>query len=64
LREYGSIFSAVTMVITAGNMISPLIFGSLYNSTGSYHGMLWTCAALFVVGAGLFLTLGRYPRFD
>jgi MFS family permease len=64
LREYGSVFSAVTMVITAGNMISPLIFGSLYNSTGSYHGMLWTCAALFVVGAGLFLTLGRYPRFD
>jgi MFS family permease len=64
LRDYGSIFSAVTMVITAGNMIGPLIFGFLYNSTGSYNGMLWACAALFIVVSTLLLTLGKYPRFE
>jgi predicted MFS family arabinose efflux permease len=64
LREYGAVFSAVTMIITAGNMLCPLIFGYLYNSTGSYDGMLWTCAGLFIAGSGLLLTLGKYPRFD
>jgi MFS family permease len=64
LREYGSVFSAVTMIITAGNMICPLIFGFLYNTTGSYSGMLWTCAGLFVAGSALLLTLGEYPHFD
>jgi MFS family permease len=64
LRDYGSIFSAVTMVITAGNMIGPLIFGFLYNTSGSYSGMLWACAALFIVGSTLLLTLGKYPRFE
>lgn len=64
LREYGGVFSAVTMIITAGNMLCPLIFGYLYNSTGSYDSMLWVCAGLFIAGSGLLLTLGKYPRFD
>jgi MFS family permease len=64
LREYGSVFSAVSMVITIGNMMGPLIFGLLYNSTGSYASMLLACAALFIVGSGLLLTLGKYPRFE
>jgi predicted MFS family arabinose efflux permease len=64
LRDYGSVFSIQTMVITAGNMVGPLMFGSMYNATGSYDPMLWTCAGLFLTGALLLLTLGRYPRFD
>jgi MFS family permease len=64
LRDYGSIFSTVTIVITVGNMIGPLLFGFLYNSTGSYDWMLRGCAALFMLGSGLLLTLGKYPRVD
>ena len=63
LREYGSIFSAVTMIITAGNIVSPLIFGYLYNATGSYSGLLWTCGGFFLTGSLLLLTLGKYPSF-
>lgn len=64
LKDYGSVFSAVTIVITAGNIASPLLFGSLYDSTKSYSGILRVCALLFVAGAGLLLTLGRYPRWQ
>jgi predicted MFS family arabinose efflux permease len=64
LKDYGSVFSAVTIVITAGNIVSPLLFGSLYDSTKSYSGVLRVSAGLFVAGAGLLLTLGRYPRWQ
>ena len=63
-REYGSLFATVNMVITAGNLVGPLIFGYLYNSTGSYNSMLAVCAVLFAVGAGMVLMLGRYPTFE
>jgi MFS family permease len=64
LREYGSLFATVNMVITAGNLVGPLMFGYLYNSTGSYNSMLAVCAVLFVTGASMVLTLGEYPRFE
>jgi predicted MFS family arabinose efflux permease len=64
LRDYAAIFSAQTIVITTGSVIGPLMFGALYDRTGSYDSMLTICAVLFAAGATMLLTLGAYPRFE
>jgi predicted MFS family arabinose efflux permease len=64
LRDYAAIFSAQTIVITTGSVIGPLMFGALYDRTGSYDTMLTVCAALFAAGSTMLLTLGAYPLFE
>ena len=64
MRDYGRLFGVHLGLITLSSAIAPLLFGRLYKSTGSYSGTLSLCGLIFISGAVLLLTLGRYPRFE
>lgn len=63
LREYGRLFGVHLGLITLGSSLSPLLFGAMYQMTGSYVALLSYCTVCFAAGALLLLTLGRYPVF-
>ena len=42
---------------------SPVLYGRVRDVSGSYDPMLSAAAVLFVMGAALLLTMGRYPDF-
>ena len=44
--------------------ISPVAYGRIRDVTGSYDQMLMAATVLFIAGALLLLTLGRYPTFS
>ena len=62
MANYGRIYGSLYMVFGISSALSPLAYGGVRDRTGSYDLILWVAAALFVVGALLLLTLGRYPR--
>jgi len=61
MAHYGKIYGSLYMVFGIASAISPTAYGWVRDSTGSYDPMLYVAAALFVLGALLLLTLGRYP---
>lgn len=63
LRDYSRIFALHMSFTAIGSTISPVLFGTLFEKTGSYHAMLMFCMAGFAVGALLMLAMGRYPVF-
>ena len=63
LRDYSRIFALHMSFTAIGSTISPLLFGTLFEKTGSYHAMLMFCMVGFAVGALLLLAMGRYPVF-
>jgi MFS family permease len=62
LRDYGRLFGLHLSLITLGSALSPLLFGRLFQTTGSYSAMLHICGGAFFIGALLLLPLGRYPK--
>ncbi len=61
LANYGKIFGMLYMPFALAAAFSPTIYGRVRDLTGNYDQMLYVAAALFVGGALLLLTLGRYP---
>ncbi len=61
MAHYGKIYGSLYMVFGIASAISPTAYGWVRDSTGSYDPMLYVAAGLFVLGALLLLTLGRYP---
>ncbi len=61
LAHYGKIFGMLYMPFALASAMSPAIYGRVRDVTGTYDQMLHAAAILFVVGALLLLTLGRYP---
>lgn len=61
LRDYSRIFALHMSFTAIGSTISPLLFGALFERTGSYHAMLMFCMVGFATGAVLLLAMGRYP---
>ncbi|WP_296255167.1 MULTISPECIES: MFS transporter [unclassified Pseudomonas] len=61
LRDYSRIFALHMSFTAIGSTISPLLFGALFERTGSYHAMLTFCMVGFAMGALLLLAMGRYP---
>ena len=65
LRHFGAVYGVLYVIFVSASGFAPAIFGQSYEMTGSYALMLQVAAACFLVGAGLILTLGRYPaEFD
>lgn len=61
MANYGRIYGSLYMVFGIASALSPLAYGWVRDSTGSYDGILFVAAACFVAGALLLLALGRYP---
>jgi MFS family permease len=61
LRDYSRVFSVHSGIITLCTCLAPVLFGRLYENTGSYSAMLTYCTISFAVASMLILTLGRYP---
>jgi predicted MFS family arabinose efflux permease len=64
LRHYGAIYGGQYVFFSIGAGLAPVGFGRAYDVFGSYDNVLIIVAVMSVVGAGLMLTLGRYPDFD
>ena len=64
MAYYGRIYGSLYMVFGIASALSPVAYGEMKDTTGAYDGMLFVAAVLFVIGALLLLTLGRYPDFS
>jgi MFS family permease len=63
MAHYGKIYGMLYMPFGIFSAISPVLYGRIRDTTGSYDQMLMAATMLFVAGALLLLTLGRYPVF-
>jgi predicted MFS family arabinose efflux permease len=63
MANYGRIYGLLYAPFGLASAISPAIYGSVRDRSGSYDAILYVAAGLFVVGAVLLLGLGRYPNF-
>jgi MFS family permease len=63
MRNYGRIYGMLYMPFGIASAISPVIYGRVRDTSGSYDGALQMAMILFAAGALLLITLGRYPRF-
>jgi MFS transporter, OFA family, oxalate/formate antiporter len=61
MANYGRIYGMLYMGFGIASALSPLAYGWVRDSTGSYDAILLTAAAMFVTGGFLLLALGRYP---
>lgn len=64
MRDYGRLFGIHLGLITLASTLAPWLFGQLYRSTGTYQATLVVCGVIFLTGALVLLTLGRYPTVD
>lgn len=64
MRHYGSIYGLLFGFFSLGAGLGPVVFGRLFDASGSYDGVLHGAAVLLVAGAALLLGLGRYRRFE
>jgi cyanate permease len=63
MANYGKIYGMLYMPFGIFSAISPVLYGRIRDTTGSYDQMLMAAIFLFIAGALLLLTLGRYPVF-
>jgi MFS transporter, OFA family, oxalate/formate antiporter len=61
MAHFGRIYGMLYMPFGLFSAISPLVYGLVRDRTGSYDMMLTAASAMFVIGGGLLLLLGRYP---
>lgn len=60
--DYPRIYGRLYIFVAATAGVAPMIFGYIYDWTGSYELPLQASAALLVVGAAGLVALGRYPK--
>lgn len=64
MASYGRIYGMLYMAFGIASATSPLAYGWVRDSTGSYDAILYAAAGMFVLGAFLLLALGRYPSLS
>ena len=64
MRNYGRIYGMLYMPFGLASAFSPVIYGRIKDQTGSYDLALTLASGMFVVGALMLITLGRYPVFS
>jgi MFS family permease len=63
LKAYGAIYGWLLVPFGLGAGLGPLLSGWMYDRHGNYMPTLYGAALVFVSGAALIGTLGRYPVF-
>ncbi|MBF6601341.1 MAG: MFS transporter [Sphingorhabdus sp.] len=61
MANYGKIYGMLYMPFGIFNSLSPIIYASVRDNTGSYNAILYVAIFAFVIGGGILLLLGRYP---
>lgn len=64
MRNFGTLFGAITGLLLFGNGLAPAIANRVYDVTRSYDLVLAAIIVLCVLAAGLFLLLGKYPETE
>lgn len=64
LAHYGKLYGLQYAVFGLASGLAPFVFGRIFDVTRSYGLALSIAGVLFVTGALVLLTLGRYPVFD
>jgi predicted MFS family arabinose efflux permease len=64
LRNYGSIFGAMTSAIALASGIGPLLAGMMYDHFGNYNALLIAGTVLPIISGALLFTLKPYPEMD
>ena len=62
LAHYGSLYGFLYIFFSVGAGLAPFVFGRSFDASGSYDFTLHAVAILSATGAGLIITLGRYPE--
>jgi MFS family permease len=62
LSSFGKIFGWIYGAFALGGMVGPLLMGTVFDATGSYHFALTLLIPATVIGAGLMLPLGATKR--
>jgi MFS family permease len=63
-RAYGTIFGWLFGLFAVGGMTSPLMYGLIFDHTGSYDAALMASMAAMLAAIPLLLSLGRYPQWS
>ncbi|MDX2144215.1 MAG: MFS transporter [Rhodospirillaceae bacterium] len=63
MKHYGALYGGQFGFFAISSGFAPALFGAVYDRVGNYEPILLIAAVCFVIGAALFLTLGRYPSF-
>ncbi|NKB43135.1 MAG: MFS transporter [Alphaproteobacteria bacterium] len=63
MKHYGKLYGGQFIFFAVGSGAAPAVFGWSYDTMGSYEFILYSTAVLFVIGALLFLSMGKYPDF-
>lgn len=62
-RHYGSIYGCFYAVIAAGGGLGPVVFGRVFDLTGTYARILVVGAVCMLGGGALLLLMGPYPAW-
>lgn len=62
-RHYGVIYGCFYTVIALGGGLGPVVFGYMFDNTGTYHHALMIGTASVLLGGALLLLLGPYPKW-
>lgn len=63
MKHYGQLYGGLFIFFAVGSGSAPAVFGRAYDIAGSYQLILYGTAAMFAIGASLFLLMGPYPTF-
>ncbi len=61
MAHYGKIYGFLYIPFGIGSALSPIIYGRVRDTTGSYDPMLFAAIFMFATGGAMLLALGRYP---
>lgn len=61
--HYGKIYAWQYAGLIFSGGVAPFIWGTMFDITGGYSTIMLIVIGAHVVGAALFLTLGRYPNY-
>jgi MFS family permease len=62
-RRYGTIYGCFYVVIAVGGATGPVLFGRIYDVTGTYSRILMVGAVCILCGGGVLLGMGKYPAW-